>query len=68
MNEVILIAASGTLWLACAVWVATDARRRGAGTVFWALVTLAGGPPALAAQPLGLAAPIIRGSRGVSLL
>lgn len=46
MNEVILIAASGSLWFACAAWVASNARRRGAGQVILALVTLACGPPA----------------------
>ncbi len=39
----------GIVWLACIVWVAVDARRRGISPVFWPLVTVVSGPLGLVA-------------------
>ena len=39
----------GIAWLACIVWVAIDAGKRGISPVFWPLVTLLSGPLGLVA-------------------
>jgi hypothetical protein len=48
MQEILLITMGGIVWLASAMWVATDARKHRISPVFWMLVTLVGGPLALA--------------------
>jgi len=43
------VVASGIAWLACIVWVAIDAGKRGISPVFWPLVTMLSGPLGLVA-------------------
>lgn len=39
----------GIVWLACIIWVAADARKRGISPIFWPLATLVSGPLGLVA-------------------
>ncbi len=43
------VAAWGIAWLACIIWVAIDAGKRGISPVFWPLATLISGPLGLVA-------------------
>lgn len=59
------VAAWGIVWLACIIWVAIDAGKRGISPVFWALVTLISGPLGLVAY--GIVRELVGKGRSTSL-